>query len=266
MQIGNRQGACCLFPFFAGGSVELGGGNIGNQTEMTSVAMITGGTSGIGLATAIRQGTLGHRVVIFGRSTERLEQAAQQIRAAGAAGCETVVADFRYPQQAVHAVRGVVQAQGRCDLLVNAAAIAPLAAFEQMSAEAFDEVVNVNIRSIYLCTQAIWPVMRQNGGGVIVSVSSLAAVSPFTGLSAYGASKAWLDVATKAWADEGRAQGIRAYSVRPGAVATPMLAGLFPDFPAEQTVSADEVAAVICQLALPPWRNSSGEAFTVSRQ
>ena len=144
--------------------------------------------------------------------------------------------------------------------------VAPLAAFEQTTAEAFDEVVNVNIRSIYLGTQAVWPVMRASGGGVIVSVSSLAAVSPFTGFSAYGASKAWLDIVTKAWADEGRAHGIRAYSVRPGAVATPMLAGLFPDFPAEQTVSADEVADVICQLALPPWRFSSGEAFTVSRQ
>ncbi|MCE2793675.1 MAG: SDR family NAD(P)-dependent oxidoreductase [Planctomycetota bacterium] len=233
---------------------------------MTRVAMVTGGTSGIGLATALRQGALGHQVVIFGRSNERLEQAAAEIRAAGAAGCQTVVADFRYPQQAVQAVRSAVQAQGRCDLLVNAAAVAPLAAFEQTTAEAFDEVVNVNIRSIYLGTQAVWPVMRASGGGVIVSVSSLAAVSPFTGFSAYGASKAWLDIVTKAWADEGRAHGIRAYSVRPGAVATPMLAGLFPDFPAEQTVSADEVADVICQLALPPWRFSSGEAFTVSRQ
>jgi NAD(P)-dependent dehydrogenase (short-subunit alcohol dehydrogenase family) len=228
--------------------------------------MITGGTSGIGLATAIRQGAQGHQVVIFGRSTDRLERAATEIRAAGAPACHTIVADFRYPQQAINAVRDAVHAQGRCDLLVNAAAVAPLAAFEQMAAEAFDEVVNVNIRSIYLTTQTVWPVMREQGGGVIVSVSSLAAVSPFTGFSAYGASKAWLDVATKAWADEGRAHGIRAYSVRPGAVSTPMLAGLFPDFPAEQTVSAGEVAEVICQLALPPWRFSSGEAFTVSRQ
>lgn len=265
MEIGNRQEGVLSAPIFCGrgqrAEATWQGGN-----KMAQVAMITGGTSGIGLATAVRQGALGHQIVIFGRSSERLERAAEQIRAAGAAGCQMVVADFRYPHQAVQALRTAVQTQGRCDLLVNAAAVAPLAPFEQMSAEAFDEVVNVNIRSIYLSTQAVWPVMRQLGGGVIVSVSSLAAVSPFTGFSAYGASKAWLDVATKAWADEGRAHGIRAYSVRPGAVATPMLAGLFPDFPAEQTVSADEVAEVICQLALPPWRFSSGEAFTVTRQ
>jgi NAD(P)-dependent dehydrogenase (short-subunit alcohol dehydrogenase family) len=233
---------------------------------MAEVAMITGGTSGIGLATALRQAALGWEIVIFGRSGERLKRASEQIEAAGAARCHTIETDFRYPQQAVHAMRAALAQAGRCDLLVNAAAVAPLASFEQTTGEAFDEVVNVNIRSLFLGTQVIWPAMQKQGGGVIVNVSSLAAVSPFTGFSAYGASKAWLDTVTKAWADEGRAHGIRAYSVRPGAVATPMLAGLFPDFPQEQTVSAEEVAEVICQLALPPWRFSSGEAFTVSRQ
>ncbi len=233
---------------------------------MGQVAMITGGTSGIGLATALRQAASGHEVVIFGRTKARLEQACEQILAAGAGSCQAIEADFRYPQQAVNAMRSALERAGRCDLLVNAAAVAPLAGFAHTTAEAFDEVVNVNIRSLYLATQVIWPAMQNQGGGVIVNVSSLSAVSPFTGFSAYGASKAWLDTVTKAWADEGRADGIRAYSVRPGAVATPMLAGLFPDFPQEQTVSADEVAEVICQLALPPWRFSSGEAFTVSRQ
>jgi len=65
-------------------------------------------------------------------------------------------------------------------------------------------------------------VMREQKSGVIVNVSSLAAVSPFTGFSAYGGSKAWLETVTKAWADEGRGHGIRVFVVRPGAVTTPL--------------------------------------------
>jgi NAD(P)-dependent dehydrogenase (short-subunit alcohol dehydrogenase family) len=233
---------------------------------MAKVAFITGGTSGIGLATALQRARLGETLVIFGRTEERLQQAAGQILSAGASACHCVAVDFRYPQQAVNAMRRGLEATGRCDFLVNAAAIAPLAPFEQTSAELFDEVVNINIRSIYLGTQVIWPVMRAQKSGVIVNVSSLAAVSPFTGFSAYGGSKAWLETVTKAWADEGRAHGIKVFVVRPGAVTTPLLDKLFPDFPVEQTVSADEVATVINQLTSSDWQFSSGEAFTVTRQ
>ena len=233
---------------------------------MAGVAFITGGTSGIGLATALLRARQGDEIVIFGRTVERLGRAVDQILAAGAARCHSLAVDFRFPQRAVAAMREGLELAGRCDLLVNAAALAPLAAFETMPSEAFDEVVNVNIRSPYLATQTVWPSLRAQGGGVIVNVSSLAAVSPFTGFSAYGASKAWLETVTKAWADEGRAHGIRVFAVRLGAVATPLLDGLFPEFPKEQTVSADEVAAVINQLTSPAWQFSSGEAFTVTRQ
>jgi len=233
---------------------------------MAKVAFITGGTSGIGLATALQRARLGDSVVIFGRTKERLQLAAGQILNAGAAACHPVAVDFRYPQQAIQAMRMGLELAGRCDFLVNAAAIAPLAPFEQTTPELFDEVVNINIRSIYLGTQVIWPVMREQKSGVIVNVSSLAAVSPFTGFSAYGGSKAWLETVTKAWADEGRGHGIRVFVVRPGAVTTPLLEGLFPDFPAEQTVTAEEVATVINQLSSPDWQFCSGEAFTVTRQ
>ena len=73
--------------------------------------------------------------------------------------------------------------------------------------------------------------MRRQSGGTIVNISSMAAVDPFPGFSVYGATKAWVELFTKAIAEEGRADGILAFSLRLGAVETPMLRGLFPDFP-----------------------------------
>ena len=78
------------------------------------------------------------------------------------------------------------------------------------------------------------PSCRAQSGGTIVNISSLAAVDPFPGFSLYGASKAWVELFTRATADEGRGIGIRAFAVRLGAVDTPLLRGLFPEFPARK--------------------------------
>lgn len=233
---------------------------------MRPLALITGGTSGIGLATALRFAQARFDIAVWGRSPQRLAEVAESIRQAGASECHTLVADFHFPWRVAATARDFLTSGRRVDVLVNAAAVAPLSPFERLSTEMFDEVLNVNLRAVFFLTQAVWPVMRSQGGGVIVNISSLAAVAPFTGFSAYGASKAWLDTLTIALADEGREIGIRAYSIRPGAVETPMLRRLFPDFPTAQTVSPEEVAALIVELTQPPWKYNSGEAIPISRQ
>ena len=115
-------------------------------------------------------------------------------------------------------------------------------------------------------TQVAWKWMMRQGRGVVVNISSLAAVDPFPGFSLYGASKAWLDLLTVALAAEGAEHGIRVYSIRPGAVETPLLRNLFPDFPADQCVSPHDVARQVWKCVDLPEKFASGSAFDVSVQ
>jgi 3-oxoacyl-[acyl-carrier protein] reductase len=235
--------------------------------HVNPTALISGGTSGIGLATAQRLAAAGYQIAICGRDRGRLAAAERAIRASDPGiAVELCQVDFQQPQTVASAVQQTLNAFGRIDVLVNAAAVAPMGAFESFTAEQVDELMNVNHRSLLAMTQAVWKPMQTQGVGVIVNISSIAAVDPFPGFTIYGASKAWLDALTHSLAAEGKSYGIRVFSVRPGAVDTPMLRGLFPKFPADQTVAPADVAAVIESLLSPSWRYSSGQIVHVTRQ
>ncbi len=231
------------------------------------VILITGASSGIGLATAHRFAREGFQILMTARNADKLRQAAEPLlRTFPASRIQTCVADLNDPRSPQRIVEQMQREFSRIDILVNAAGYASSIPFDQISAAEFDLTMNTNVRGLFFLTQAVWPIMARQRGGIIVNVSSLAAVDPFPGFSVYGSSKAWVDLFTKALAQEGRAAGIRAYSIRPGAVDTPMLRGLFPDFPADQTVSADEVAEAIWGITTVPFRLSSGQAIAVTRQ
>jgi len=155
---------------------------------------------------------------------------------------------------------------GRIDLLVNNAAASPFSMFHEISPETFETTINTNVKSLFYLTQAIWKKMRLQRAGVIVNISSLSAVSPFDGLGFYGACKAWMDLMTHCLASEGASLGLRVCSIRPGAVETPMLRRLFPDFPAEQCVHPRTIAEAVWGCVSQPENYPSGEAFTVTAQ
>ena len=155
---------------------------------------------------------------------------------------------------------------GRVDLLVNNAAASPLSPFHEISPETFEATINTNIRSLFYLTQVIWKKMRDQRAGVIVNISSLSAVDPFDGLGFYGACKAWMDLMTQSLASEGADLGLRVCSVRPGAVETPMLRRLFPDFPSEQCVEPRRIAETVWGCVSEPENYPSGEAFTITDQ
>jgi len=155
---------------------------------------------------------------------------------------------------------------GSADVLVNNAALAPLEKFESITPEQFESLVNVNVRSGFYLTQTIWQQMLKSGGGTIVNISSLSAIDPFPGFSLYGASKAWMDLMTLALSAEGQDHNIRICSIRPGAVETPLLRGLFPDFPADQCVSPQQVAKMVLGCVEDPQKYPSGQFFPVTNQ
>jgi NAD(P)-dependent dehydrogenase (short-subunit alcohol dehydrogenase family) len=155
---------------------------------------------------------------------------------------------------------------GRIDVLVNNAAVAPLALFDELTPEVIDEALQINIRAVIQLTQDVWRQMKKQGQGVIVNISSLAAVDPFPGFSLYGATKAWLDLMTMALAREGQEWGIQVFSIRPGAVETPMLRNLFPDFPKNQCLTPEQVADAVWKCVSEPTQVESGKSYALSNQ
>jgi NAD(P)-dependent dehydrogenase (short-subunit alcohol dehydrogenase family) len=232
--------------------------------EGQAVCVVAGGSAGIGLAAALHFGARGHRVVLCGRDPQALRAAEQEV-ARVAPDCLALELDLGEPAAPARLIDEAVGRFGRVDVLVNNAGHAPRAPLEQLAAADFERAVAVNVAAVFRATQAVWPVMRRQGSGVIVNVSSLASVDPFPGFSVYGACKAWVNLFTKAAADEGRPLGIRVYCVAPGAVETRLLRGLFPDFPAEQTLAPAEVAALIGSLCAEPLRSASGQTLFVRK-
>lgn len=264
-------------------SVENSGRS--NSPASRPVCMISGGSSGIGLATALKFAEQGYRIAICGRRERPLADAAERIvEIGGSPDCVfTLAVDFGDPDQAKQFGGKVLEHWGRIDVLVNNAAAAPLAPFEEITATDFESTVNINVRSLFYLTQLVWGSMKRQaaesvahrqethidsnpkGTSVVVNISSMAAVDPFAGFSVYGASKAWLDLLTQALAAEGQPLGLRVYSIRPGAVETPLLRSLFPDFPAEECTAPEAVAELVWNCVSQPKKYSSGKAFLVNQ-
>lgn len=227
------------------------------------VCIVTGASSGIGLATAKHFSTKGYRVAICGRRCDAIEAAASAIGDTNSV--LSVAGDIGNSETRKQLLQQTVAKFGRIDVLVNNAGAAPLGEIESIDDETFENVIDTNIRAIFSLTKMAWPIMKGQGGGSVVNISSLAAVDPFTGFSIYGASKAWLETFTKAMAAEGDEHMIRVCCVRPGAVETDLLRGLFPDFPADQCVSPEDIAKKVWDCVTNVEQHPSGEAFTVSK-
>jgi NAD(P)-dependent dehydrogenase (short-subunit alcohol dehydrogenase family) len=187
------------------------------------VAWITGGGSGIGLAGAIELVKVGAHVVISGRNAATNAAALAQLQALGSA--EAVLLDVADK----HAVKAVAQqilaTHGRIDILVNSAGInATQRNLEVLSTESWEDVVNINLNGLFYCVHTVLPTMRAQGDGLIVNVSSWAGLYPskLTGAAYNTTKRAVLDL-TESINIEECGHGIRATSLLPGEVATPIL-------------------------------------------
>jgi NAD(P)-dependent dehydrogenase (short-subunit alcohol dehydrogenase family) len=183
------------------------------------VAWVTGGGSGIGLAGAIELARAGARVVISGRNRETLAAAEKQLRAAGRG--EAMALEVSDKDE----VAQVAAKIGRVDILVNSAGInSPKRNFHNVSLASWDEIVAVNLSGTFYCVHAVLPGMRSRGDGLIVNIASWAGRYPSTLTGpGYNASKHAVIALTESINMEEGRHGIRATSVLPGEVATPIL-------------------------------------------
>ena len=183
------------------------------------VALVTGASSGIGRACALALGAEGARVVAAGRRRDRLADVAKQIEASGGTAL-AVSGDVRDPAVGADWVRTASERWGGLDHLVNAAGvIGPGIPIANLEPEEWDRVMDSNLRQVYLVTRAATPELIRRKGS-IVSISSVAGLRPYAGLSAYCVSKAGVDMLTRCVALDLAPHGVRVNAVNPGVVVT----------------------------------------------
>ncbi len=228
------------------------------------VAVVTGAGSGIGRATARMLESGGWRVVLVGRRKPALDQATAGMSPARVL---TVVGDMSVPGDIERVLDEAIRWGGRIDLLVNNAGTGEVLAIDQTDWAALRRMFDLNALGVAYLIHKVWPVFAKQQAGCIVNVSSYAALDPFDGFFAYGATKAATNLLAFSAAKEGAAIGVRAFSVAPGAVETPLLRSAFDEsvVPRELCLSPDDVARVIVDCAEGKRIQDNGKTIYIRR-
>ena len=226
------------------------------MTANTSTALITGGTSGIGRATAKKLAQMGIHVVVVGRNVERGKMTVDEIRAGGG-NADFISSDLRDAASARAVAKKAIElGSGLVNILINNAGIFPFGPTHEMSEEDFDRVFSLNVKAPYFLVAELAPLMAKKGKGAIVNVSTMVADYGVSGMSLYGASKAAINLLTKSWAAEYGRSGVRVNTVSPGPTRTEGtdamgegLEALASQAPAGRPANPDEIAEAIVFLA-----------------
>ena len=235
------------------------------------VSIITGAAQGIGLATALKFAQEGAIVIVCDIKQAAVDEVVKQCQALGAtaAGFEMDVTK----RETVDAVVASVKEKfGRIDVLVNNAGITQDARLQKMTLEQFDRVIDVNLRGVFHCSQAVADTMVAQGSGVILNASSVVGLYGNFGQTNYAATKFGVIGFTKTWSRELGPKGVRVNAVAPGFIETPILAtvpdkvldGLREQVPLKRLGRAEEIANVYAFLASDEASYVNGAVIEVS--
>jgi 3-oxoacyl-[acyl-carrier protein] reductase len=210
------------------------------------VAIVTGGSRGIGLAIAHALSSAGVGVTITGRDEGHLAAARRALESAGPAGVEALRADVQQHDDMAAVVETTVTRFGGLDILVNNAGVGIFNHVAELSPAQWATVIGTNLTGVYNACHAALPRLRARGGGYIINISSLAGANPFVGGAAYCASKAGLNAFSEALMQEVRYDNIRVSYVMPGSVATGFSGSDTKG--ADWKIASDDIAAVVLDL------------------
>ncbi len=192
------------------------------------VAIVTGGNGGLGLAMAMGLAQAGADIMLAARDTEKLAQAASQIAAVGRVA-QTIKVDLTQEADIDRMVAQTVEALGRVDILVNNAGTTVRKEPQDLSAEEWDQVVDVNLRAAFLASRAVYPHMKSQGGGKIISIGSMFSLFGGGGSGApYSSSKGGLVQLSKSLAVAWAKDNIQSNAILPGWFMTELTAAI-PD-------------------------------------
>ncbi len=184
------------------------------------VALVTGGSRGIGEAIAMALSEFGAKVVLSSRKIEGLNAVKEKIEEAGGEAI-CIPAHMGKLDSLKEVVDGTMEAYGTIDILVNNAATNPVfGPLMESDERAFDQIMNVNLKGVFFLTKMVGEIMLEKKKGSIINISSEAAVKPTPMLGMYSISKAGVDMVTKSFAQEWGPMGIRVNGIAPGLVKT----------------------------------------------
>ncbi len=243
------------------------------------VAIVTGGGSGIGEATATEFLRSGAKVAIAGRKADRLEAAAEKMRKTTGGEVFCCATDVRVQEQCQALIEAVVRHFGRIDILINNAGGARHAALRTAPVESWRQDMALNLDSAFFCSQAAYPHLKaaaaENGQAVIVNISSMAGNGGTTGCGGYSAAKAGLQMFTRVSAAEWGPKGVRVNAVAAGMIATPLAkanwaktgfdanASAAATFPLRRPGEPEEVARAVLFMASDAASYITGETLIV---
>jgi NAD(P)-dependent dehydrogenase (short-subunit alcohol dehydrogenase family) len=202
-------------------------------------ALVTGGSSGIGLAIARMLRDEGHALTLAARKLERLEQAAAEL------GATAVAADVQHEEDCARLVATHLETHGGLDVLVNSAGVGIAGMIGDTTTKHFDLQQAVNLRGAFLVTREALPALRE-AKGYVVNLSSIAGTIPTPGLATYGAAKAAVISLTRSLAREETDAGVRVTAICPGFVDTPMAS--WTGLEAEQMIQPEDCAEIVRSL------------------
>ena len=217
------------------------------ETLRGKVALVTGGSRGIGLAIATSLAAEGVKVSVTGLNDANLSAAKSKIESAGPSSVETLHADVRRYEDIERAINATVGRFGGLDILVNNAGVGTFANVADMTPAQWSEVIDTNLTGVFNACHAAIPRLRERGGGFIINISSLAGKNAFVGAAAYCASKSGLNAFSEALMQEVRYDNIRVSYVMPGSVATGFSGG-DESRGADWKIAPEDVAEVVRDL------------------
>lgn len=212
------------------------------------IAIVTGSSSGIGKAIALRFAEEGAIVVVAARRLAKCEETVAHIQAAGGTAFP-LQTDIAVEFQVEQLIAETVRRFQRIDILVNNAGIFGGGRLAETSTEAFDRVMSTNLRGTFLCCRAGFTQMKQQGGGTIINMSSVAGVQAWSGTATYSASKHAIMALTKSLADEGRAYHIKVCAICPGGVADELVDATAAERARSEKIDPFDIAETALYLA-----------------
>lgn len=227
------------------------------STELKEkIAVVTGGTRGIGFDIARALVNEGARVFICGRDGATLKTALGKLRKIAKDAADGIVADVSKYEECRMVVHGAAERFGGLDILVNNAGIGTFKPVDQLTPEEWDALIATNLSGPFYCCREAIPFMRRRGGGYIFNISSLAGINAFAGGSAYNASKFGLNGFSEAVMQDVRYDGIRVSYIMPGSVDTAFNhAPQFKDPNAGWKLTGDDIAKAVVDLYKFPTRS-----------
>ena len=224
-----------------------------DESQSRQKALITGASSGIGKETALAFAKAGVDLALVGRSQEKLDTVISEVKSY-AVSVKSYQIDLAATETVKEKIQEIVTDFGGIDILVNNAGMGYTNPLSETPLEEWEQVLNLNLTSVFQCIQGVLPTMRDRARGTIINIASIAAHSPFPSWGAYSVSKAGIITLSKALSGEEKENGIRVVTITPGAVNTPLWDSdtVKMELNREAMLNPKVVAQTIVQAALLP--------------